>query len=48
MNEVLANSTTEPLSHYSGFYTNQFVVPKCTGGLQPILNLELPYAHTYF
>ena len=30
----------EPYSGGAGFYSSVFVVPKCTGGIWPILNLK--------
>ena len=40
VDELLANGATVPSSGGAGFYSSMFVVPKCTGGLQPILNLK--------
>ena len=37
--ELLAKGTNEPLVVDAGFYLNVFVVPKCTGGLGPLLHL---------
>ena len=37
---LLAKKEIEPPSDGSGFYFSMFVVPKCTGGLWPILNLK--------
>ena len=35
VDELLAKGTIESSSGGSGFYSSMFVVPKCTGGLQP-------------
>ena len=40
VDELLAKGVTEPSSGGAGFYSSMFVVPKHTGGLQPILNLR--------
>ena len=40
VDELLAKGAIEPSSGGAGFYSNVFVVPKHTGGLQPILNLK--------
>ena len=40
VDELLAKGATEPFSGGAGFYSSMFVVPKCTGGLRPILNLK--------
>ena len=40
MNKLLAEGAIEPSSVGVGFYSSTFVVPKHTGGLQPILNLK--------
>ena len=40
VDELLAKGAVEPSSGGDGFYSSMFVVPKCTGGLQPILNLK--------
>ena len=40
VDELLAKGAIEPSSGGAGFYSSVFVVPKCTGGLQPILNLK--------
>ena len=37
---LLVKGAVEPLTGGAGFYSNGFVVPKHTGGLQPILNLK--------
>ena len=37
--ELLVEGSFEPLTSGASFHMNVFVVPKCTGGLQPILNL---------
>ena len=37
VDELLAKGAIEPSSGGTGFYSSVFVVPKCTGGLQPIL-----------
>ena len=39
VDELLAKGAIEPSSGGAGFYSCMFVVPKCTGGLHPILNL---------
>ena len=38
--ELLAKGAIEPSSGGTGFYSSMFVVPKHTGGLEPILNLK--------
>ena len=50
VDELLSKGTVEPSSGGTGFYSSVFVVPKHTGGLQPILNhkwfncyLHIPY-----
>ena len=40
VDELLAKGALEPLSGGAGFYSYVFVVPKCTGGLWPIVNLR--------
>ena len=40
VDELLAQGAIEPSSGGAGFYSSKFVVPKHTGGLQPILNLK--------
>ena len=40
VDELLAKGAIEPSSSGAGFYSSMFVVPKCTGGLRPILNLK--------
>ena len=40
VDELLAKGVIEPSSGCAGFYSSMFVVPKHTGGLQPILNLK--------
>ena len=40
VDELLAKGAIEPSSGGAGFYSSAFVVPKCTGGLHPILNLK--------
>ena len=40
VDELLAKGAIESSTCGAGFYSNAFVVPKCTGGLQPILNLK--------
>ena len=40
VDELLAKGAIEPSSGHVGFYSSVFVVPKCTGGLWPILNLK--------
>ena len=40
VDEILAKGAIEPSSGGTGFYFRVFVVPKHTGGLQPILNLK--------
>ena len=39
VDELLAKGAIEPSSGGAGFYSSAFVVPKCTEGLRPILNL---------
>ena len=40
VDELLAKGVIEPSSGGAGFYSSMFVVPKHTGGLQPIPNLK--------
>ena len=40
VNKLLAKGAIEPSSCGAAFYSSMFVIPKCTGGLQPILNLN--------
>ena len=40
VDELLAKGTIELLSCDAGFLSSVYVVPKCTGGLKPILNLK--------
>ena len=40
VDELLAKGAIEPSSGGAGVYSSVFVVPKCTGGLCPILNLK--------
>ena len=40
VDELLSKGAIEPSSGGAGFYSSQFVVPKCTGGLQSILTLK--------
>ena len=40
VDELVTKGAIEPSSHGAGFYCSMFVVPKCTGGLCPILNLK--------
>ena len=40
LDELLAKGAIEPSSGSAGFYSNVFVVPKCTGVLWLILNLK--------
>ena len=40
VDELLAKGAIEPSSGGADFYSSMFVVPKCTGGLCPILNLK--------
>ena len=40
VDELLAKGTIEPSFGGAGFYSSMFGVPKCTGGLLPILNLK--------
>ena len=40
VDELLIRDATDPLNDGTGFYLNVFVVPKHTGGLQPIFNLR--------
>ena len=40
VDELLAKGVIEPSYSGAGFYSSMFVVPKCTGGLWPILNLK--------
>ena len=40
MDEIIAKIAIGPLTGGAGFYSYVFVVPYCTGGLWPILNLK--------
>ena len=40
LDELLAKGVIKPSSGGAGFYSSMFVIPKCTGGLWPILNLK--------
>ena len=40
VDELLAEGAIKPSSGGAGFYSSVSVVPKCTGGLWPILNLK--------
>ena len=40
VDELLVKGAIEPSSGGAGFYSSVFVVPKDTGGLQPMLNLK--------
>ena len=40
VDELLAKGAIESSSGGAGFYSSMFVVPKCTGGLCPILSLK--------
>ena len=40
VDEILAKRAIECSSGGGGFYSSMFVVPKHTGGLQPVLNLK--------
>ena len=40
VDELLAKGAIGPSSGGAGFYSSMFVVPKHTGGIQPILNLK--------
>ena len=40
VDKLLAKGAIEPSSGDAGFYSSVFVVPRCIGGLWPILNLE--------
>ena len=40
VDDLLAKGAIEPSSGGAGFYSSMFVVPKHTGGLQPIFNLK--------
>ena len=49
VDELLTRGVIEPSSGAAGFYFIVFVVPKCTGGLWPILNLKFNhYMHIPF
>ena len=39
VDELLTKGAIEPSSGGAGFYCSMIVVPKCTGGLWPIVNL---------
>ena len=45
--EVLAKEAIEPSSGGAGFYSSMYVVPKCTGDLQPILNVKHCYHYMH-
>ena len=47
VDEVLAKGVIEPSSCGAGFYSSVFVVPKCTGGLQPLLNHKQVNCYLY-
>ena len=40
VDELLAKGANGPLTGGAGFYSNVFVVPKCTGGIQSIISLK--------
>ena len=40
VDELLAKGAIELFSGGAGFYSSMFVVPNCTGDLQPILELK--------
>ena len=40
VDELFIKGSTEPSTGDPGFYSNVFAVPRCTGALQPILNLK--------
>ena len=40
VDELLSKGVIEPCSGGAGFYSSVFVVPKCMGGLWPIINLK--------
>ena len=40
VDELLSKRVIDPSSGGAGFYSSMFMVPKYTGGLQPILNLK--------
>ena len=40
VDDLLVKGGIEPLTGDAGFYSNVFVIPKCNGDLQPILNLK--------
>ena len=40
MDELLARGAIEPSTGGAGFYSDIFVVPKHTGGLEPMLHLK--------
>ena len=40
VDELLAKEVIETFSASAGFYSSVFVVPMCTGGLWPIINLK--------
>ena len=48
VDELLAKGVIEPSSGGAGFYSSMFVVPKCTGGLHPILNLKHFNHYSFF
>ena len=40
VDELLAKGAIAPSSGGAGFYSSLYIVPMCTGGLWPILNLK--------
>ena len=51
VNELLDKGSIESSAGGACFYSNVSVIPKCMGGLQPILSLKVLkslYAHSYF
>ena len=47
VDELLANGATEPSTDGTVFHWNVFVITKCTGGLQPMLNLKESDCYMY-
>ena len=44
---LLAKGAIESLNGGAGFYLNVFLLPECTGGLQPIVHLKQFNHHMY-
>ena len=48
VDELLSKGAIEPSPGGAGFYFNVFVVPKCTGGLWPILDCKQVNCYMHF